>query len=59
MSFPLTRAASRTQWAGSILSSKEARPFDVWNELFYYGKEKRYTRWDIRRFQRILDKRLP
>jgi trans-aconitate methyltransferase len=59
MTFPLTRAASKTKWATSVLLSKDASPDDVWHELFYYQKEKAYTRWDIKRFQRILDKRLP
>jgi trans-aconitate methyltransferase len=58
MTFPLTRATSKTEWASRVLFNREARPNDVWHELFYYEHEKRYTKWDIRRFQRILDKRL-
>lgn len=58
MTFPLARATSKTQWAASVLFRKGACPDDAWHELFYYQKEKAYTRWDIKRFQRILDKRL-
>lgn len=58
MTFPLTRAPSKLRWAAGVLFAKGASPDDVWRELFYYQKEKAYTRWDIRRFQRILDKRL-
>jgi len=58
MTFPLTRATSKGQWAAHTLLSKEASPNQVWHELYYFQKEKAYTKWDIKRFQRILNRRL-
>jgi len=59
MTFPLMRASSKVQWTDSVLFGHDSSPYDLWHELFYYQKEKGYTKWDIRRLQRILDKRLP
>jgi len=58
MKFPLIKAKNRTQWASKVLGIKNARVNDVWHELYYYGKEKDYSKWNIYRFERMLDERL-
>lgn len=56
MDFPFERAKTSNQWASAILGGK-ATPIEVWNELHYYQYEKRYSKWDVKRFNRILSKR--
>jgi hypothetical protein len=58
MTFPLKKATSKSEWAASVLFSREATVDEVWHELYYYQREKRYFKTDIRRLQRILSKRL-
>lgn len=57
MTFPLKTATSIDDWAQRVLQKEGATIEDLWHELYYYQYEKSYTKWDIKRFQRILSKR--
>jgi hypothetical protein len=58
MTFPLRKANSKNHWASHLLGRSNARIEEVWHELFFYESEKHYTRWDIKRYKRILHNRL-
>jgi hypothetical protein len=58
MTFPLKKAMHEDHWASKVLVKNNAKIEDVWHELYYYESEKHYTLWDIRRFKKILIKRL-
>ena len=57
MDFPFRLASSPSEWASSVLRRRGSTIDDVWQELYYYGYEKGYTKWDINRFKRIVSKR--
>jgi len=59
MTFPLTLAQTKEQWASVVLGKSHSTPDDLWHELYYYGYEKDYLRSEIRRMQRILARRIP
>jgi SAM-dependent methyltransferase len=52
--FPVRRLASPKEWAAKVMGRSNANVHQLWNELFYYQYEKGYTKWDIKRFDRIL-----
>jgi len=58
MTFPLKKANNQNHWASQVLQKRNSKISEVWRELFYYQYEKRYTESDIRRFKRILARRL-
>ncbi len=57
--FPLRRMRSPNDWAARVMRKGTATTSDVWHELYYYQYEKGYTKWDVKRFDRILRKRFP
>lgn len=57
MDFPFKLAANANQWASSVLGKERHEIDSLWHELYYYGYEKGYTKWDIKRFKRIVSKR--
>jgi hypothetical protein len=57
MDFPFKLVANADQWASSVLGKERCSINDLWLELYYYGYEKGYTKWDINRFKRIISKR--
>lgn|ERR1035438_433660 len=59
MKFPLHKAESQNQWASEVLEEPQATIENLWHELLYYGYEKRYFKDDIKRFQTLLDSRVP
>jgi Ribosomal protein L11 methyltransferase (PrmA) len=58
MTFPLKKANNKNHWASHVLGKSNARIEDVWHELFFYEGVKHYTKWDIKRYNRILKIRL-
>ena len=58
MTFPFKKARSKQEWAAHVLQRKDATLSDLWHELYYYGYEKGYSKWDIKKFERILSMRL-
>jgi len=58
MTFPLKKAKSKTDWISSVLQRKKVKEDDIWNELYYYGLEKTYSKWEIKLFNNILEKRI-
>jgi hypothetical protein len=58
MTFPLREASNKKQWASHVLGDNNATTKDLWWELFYYENEKHYTKHDINRCKRILQKRI-
>lgn len=58
ITFPLTLAASRTNWASVVLGRRKAHPIDLWNELYYYQMEKDYSLWEIKSFDKMLRTRI-
>lgn len=58
MKFPLVKAKNRTQWASKVIGMKNAKVSDVWHDLYYYDKEKTWTKWQIYRFEKMLSNRL-
>jgi hypothetical protein len=55
--FPLKKSSSPDDWAAKVMRNTKASVQDVWHELYYYQYEKGYTKWDIKRFERILKNR--
>jgi hypothetical protein len=58
MRYPFRKASSRDEWARSVLGEKDATPDDVWRELYYYGKEKLYSKKEIEDFDSMLRSRV-
>jgi len=56
--YPFKRAKTPQKWAEGVLQEKGATIRDVWKELYYYSYEKGYSKWDLKRFDRILSKRM-
>lgn len=55
---PLVKARSAREWASKVLLCQQNKSLaDVWHELFYYGYEKAYSKWDIKDFMKIAAKR--
>lgn len=57
MTFPLKKAASEDDWASAVLD-KKAKIEELWHELYHYDEEKFHSKWDIKRMQGILSRRL-
>lgn len=57
MTFPLQKARSKNHWASTVLGEPDARPCDVWYELYYYQSAKSYLKEDIDRFASLLNSR--
>jgi cyclopropane fatty-acyl-phospholipid synthase-like methyltransferase len=55
--FPLRRLRSPEEWAHRVMGDSKSSVEDVWRELYHYQYEKGYSKWDIRRFDRILRER--
>jgi hypothetical protein len=58
MTFPLRKATNKNHWASHVLGDNNATTKDLWWELFYYENEKHYSKRDINRCKRILEKRI-
>ena len=55
--FPLRKLPSAQKWAARIMAKQDVTVGELWHELYYYQYEKSYSKWDIKRFDRILRKR--
>ena len=58
MRYPFRRAATRNEWAESVIGESSATPDDVWRELYYYGYEKSYGKKEIQDFALMLRRRV-
>ena len=58
MTFPVTKAKDKNQWASAILERKNVTPKDVWHELYYYSYQRAYSKSQLKSFGRILSCRL-
>jgi hypothetical protein len=58
MTFPLKKTPSKNHWASHVLENDHSRIMDLWWELYYYEGERCYSKWDIKRFKRILKRRM-
>lgn len=54
---PLIRAPNAKEWASAVLGQERASLSDVWHELYYYGTQKAYSKWEIKDFIKIAKRR--
>jgi len=59
MSFPLTKAQTREEWAKAVLCDANGTVERLWFELRYYCSEKAYAKWEIEEFDLMLRRRIP
>lgn len=50
---PLKATESAQLWASKVLGQKGVTLDDVWHELFYYGNQKGYSKWDINDYKKL------
>ena len=58
MTFPLQKAKSRNQWASKVLQKNNVKISNLWHELYYYEYEKGWSKWDTKRYEKLLSARL-